>query len=223
MGYRMFSFQPAAFVGNRNRWKDDYHDLTGDRVWGEIERGAGARLVYKTFQIGDERCNRTAYGVYVGERYHPLLDDRDPRDLAARDAFVDTFGGMDFEHPPAVLSAKLARVFARRPASLGVAVRWMGRFTQRAGLVPLLRDGARPVTFVMHSFMDAHLVRPAWEGLQRGELADEPEIRATQERLQACSYAMAHPESGELVPACVQHSVLDPVENLKLQELLPLA
>jgi hypothetical protein len=33
---------------------------------------------------------------------------------------------------------------------------------------------------------------------------------------------MAHHESGELVPACVQHSVLDPRENLRLQELLPL-
>jgi hypothetical protein len=219
----MFSFQPAAFVGNRNRWKDDYHELTGEAVWREIERGAGGRLVHRTFQIGDERCNRTAYGVYVGERYHPLLDDRDPRDLAVRDAFVDTFGGMDFEHPPALLAAKLARVFARRPGSLGVALRWFGRFTRRAGLVPLARHGARPVTFVMHSFMDAHLVRPAWDGLRRGERSDEPEIRATQERLQACSYAMAHPESGELVPACVQHSVLDPVENLKLQELLPLA
>ena len=36
-------------------------------------------------------------------------------------------------------------------------------------------------------------------------------IRATQERLQACSYAMAHPEDGTLVPACAQHAVLDPL------------
>ncbi|MBA2515601.1 MAG: radical SAM domain-containing protein, partial [Solirubrobacterales bacterium] len=78
------------------------------------------------------------------------------------------------------------------------------------------------VTFVMHSFMDARQVRPAWEGLQRGELSDDPAIRATQERLQACSYAMAHPESDTLVPACAQHSVLDPAENLRLQGLLPL-
>jgi hypothetical protein len=223
MGFRMFSFQPAAFVGNRNRWKEDYHELTGDAVWHEIERGAGCRLVYRTFQIGDERCNRTAYGVYVGERYRPLLDDRDPRDLAARDAFVDTFGGMDFEHPPALLAAKLARVLARRPRALTAGARWCGRFARRAGVVPLLRHGARPITFVMHSFMDAHLVRPAWDGLQRGELSEQAEIRATQERLQACSYAMAHPESGELVPACVQHSVLDPGENRELQKLLPLA
>jgi hypothetical protein len=33
---------------------------------------------------------------------------------------------------------------------------------------------------------------------------------------------MAHPESGTLVPACVQHSVLDPGENQELRRLLPL-
>jgi hypothetical protein len=32
---------------------------------------------------------------------------------------------------------------------------------------------------------------------------------------------MAHPDSGTLVPACAQHSVLDPLENLRLRELLP--
>jgi hypothetical protein len=74
----------------------------------------------------------------------------------------------------------------------------------------------------MHSFMDARDVRPAWELLQRGETSDDPRIRATQERLQACSYAMAHPESDTLVPACAQHGVLDPQENLELMKLLPL-
>jgi len=33
---------------------------------------------------------------------------------------------------------------------------------------------------------------------------------------------MAHPDSGELVPACAQHSVLDPDENLRLRDELPL-
>jgi len=46
-------------------------------------------------------------------------------------------------------------------------------------------------------------------------------VRATQERLQACSYAMAHPASGRLVPACAQHSLLDPGENAELRVLLP--
>ncbi len=47
-------------------------------------------------------------------------------------------------------------------------------------------------------------------------------MRAAQERLHACSYAMAHPEQGRTVPACVQHSILDPAENLDLLELLPM-
>jgi hypothetical protein len=68
--------------------------------------------------------------------------------------------------------------------------------------------------------MDARDVKPAWELLQRGESSDDPRIRATQERLQACSYAMAHPDDGTLAPACAQHAVLDPAENLRLQVLL---
>jgi hypothetical protein len=79
-----------------------------------------------------------------------------------------------------------------------------------------------PITFVMHAFMDARDVRPAWELLEQGVMSDDPRIRATQERLQSCSYAMAHPDDGRLVPACAQHSVLDPDENLRLVELLPL-
>ena len=221
MGFRMFSFQPAAFIGNTNRWKDDYEEVTSERVWAEIERGAGGHLSWNAFQIGDERCNRTAYGAYVGDRHVPLLDDRDPLDLAVRDAFFQAFGGMDFEAPH--LAPRLARVFAGFPRGLPILVGWARRFARRAGPVALMRHGARPITFVMHSFMDAKDVRPAWELLQRGEISDDPRVRATQERLQACSYAMSHPESDTLVPACAQHSVLDPQENVELMKLLPMA
>jgi len=58
--------------------------------------------------------------------------------------------------------------------------------------------------------------------MQRGETATDPRLRETQERLAACHYAMAHPETGTLVPACVQHSVLDPSENAQLRKLLPI-
>jgi hypothetical protein len=34
---------------------------------------------------------------------------------------------------------------------------------------------------------------------------------------------MAHPDRDALVPACVQHAVLDPAENARLARLLPLA
>jgi hypothetical protein len=223
MGFRMCSFQPAAAVGNTSRWKDDYDQVTSDRVWEQIERGVGGRVPYKILQIGDERCNRTGYGAYVGPEWIPLLDDRVPADHAARDAFVNTFGGMDFVAPRAILATRLVRALGANPRAALTGARWAGRFVRRAGGPRAVRAAPpRALTYVMHSFMDARQVRPAWEGLQRGELSDDPEIRATQERLQACSYAMAHPESDTLVPACAQHSVLDPLENLRLQELLPL-
>ena len=222
MGFRMFSFQPAAFMGNVNRWKDDYRAVSGDDVWREIERGAGTRIPFRMLQVGDERCNRTGYGVLVGERWVPLLDDRTPGDDRARDAFFATFGGMDWVAPRAVIAGRVIRALAAHPSTTWIGPRWAARMVRRAGALPLARHGARALTFVMHSFMDARDVAPAWELLQRGEVASEPRIRAVQERLQACSYAMAHPGADMLVPACVQHSVLDPLENLRLGELLPL-
>ncbi|MEO8696787.1 MAG: radical SAM domain-containing protein, partial [Acidimicrobiales bacterium] len=98
--------------------------------------------------------------------------------------------------------------------------RWVKRMLTRVGGVGPLRHGARPVTFVMHNFMDARDVAPAWSLLRQGIMSDDPRIRATQERLQACSYHMAHPDTDELVPACAQHAVYDPAENRELITLL---
>jgi hypothetical protein len=224
MGYGMFSFQPAAFVGDDRRWHEDFRAATPDAVWAEIERGAGRSLDYDVLQNGDTRCNRTAYGFYVGDHWHPLLDAADQRDLATRDAFFRYFGATSFTGTaPLLLAAQLTRVVLRHPTTVVTAVRWLTRALRRAGVRNLLRcHRIRPVTFVMHQFMDASDVAPAWELMQRGQSSDDPRLREVQERLAACHYAMAHPEDGTLVPACVQHSVLDPVENVGLRRLLPL-
>jgi hypothetical protein len=223
MGFRMFSFQPAAYVGNQNRWKEELRAFSGDDVWAQIERGAGGQLHYDALHIGDVRCNRTAYGGYVGDRYVPLLDQDSAADAAWLESFIRAFGGMDFVAPPALTAARILRGLAREPAAAPRLAGWAARFTARAGgPLALKRDGFRALTYVMHSFMDARHVKPAWELLERGEVAEDPKIRETQERLQACSYAMAHPDDDRLVPACMQHSVLDPQENLALQQLLPL-
>ncbi|MFH0241454.1 radical SAM domain-containing protein [Streptomyces sp. HK10] len=224
MGFGMFSFQPAAFVGDERRWKEDYREATPDAVWAEIERGAGARLDHDVFHNGDVRCNRTAYGFYAGERWFPFLDGDDPRDLAVRDAFFRHFGKVNFTGtPPALLAARVLRVVVRHPAAVTTALGWLVRTVRRVGVGGLLRNRlrVRPVTFVMHQFMDAEDVAPAWELMRRGETSEDPRLRETQERLSACHYAMAHPEDGTLVPACVQHSVLDPGENAALRTLLP--
>ncbi|MCA1696643.1 MAG: hypothetical protein LC749_19050 [Actinobacteria bacterium] len=167
----------------------------------------------------------------VAQRLSP--HDRVQRDLAAREAFFRYFGGVNFagvEMPE--LIGKLVRSIVCHPVILVIALQWIGRLLRRVGgLRALLQHGVRPVSFVVHQFMDAADVAPAWELMQRGEKATDPRIAATQERLAPCHYAMAHPRpagagqeplSGELVPACVQHSVLDPVENVELRRLLPI-
>ncbi|MGH9171829.1 MAG: radical SAM protein [Acidimicrobiales bacterium] len=226
LGFNMFSFQPAAFIGDQRRWTEDYRCLDADNIWRKIEEGAGARLPYEVFQTGDVRCNRAAFGVYLADRWYPLLDDGDPRDLAARDAFFTHLGGVHWNATPVLLGVRLARVLLTYPRLFGTAFGWLRRLVRRAGgtrlvAMALVRKELVPMTFVMHRFMHAEDVAPAWEMLQQGELSDDPRLREVQERLQACFYAMAHPETGELVPACVQHSVLDPAENRQLAVLLP--
>lgn len=223
IGFGMFSFQPAAFVGDDRRWHEEFRDIDGDAVWAEIERGVGARLDYRIFEHGDVRCNRVAYGFYVGERWFPAVDGDDPRDLAVRDAFFRHLGPVNFTGTaPPVLAVQLLRIVLRNPGVLRIAAGWGLRAVRRVGIGRLLRyRRVRPVTFVMHRFMDAGDVKQAWELMQRGETATDARIRETQERLSACHYAMAHPEDGTLVPACVQHSVLDPGENAELRRLLP--
>jgi len=230
MGFGMLSLQPAAYVGDDRRWREDYRttDVSPDAVWAQIERGAGTALDCRVFENGDVRCNRTAYGFYLGARWYPVLDGADPRDLATRDDVFRYLSGIGFRATPApLLAAKLARLLARHPRVLAVTASWAVRTVRRVGARALLRavlsrSGPRPVTFVMHQFMDAADVAPAWELMQQGISSDDPRLRETQERLAACHYAMGHPENGNLVPACVQHSVLDPAENVQLRTLLPL-
>jgi hypothetical protein len=221
MGFRMFSFQPAALQGNSARWKEDYRGLGSDDVWAKIEEGAGTRLPYRLIQTGDLRCNRTAYGAYVGNRWVPLFDDRDPRDHGLRDAFFGAMGAMNTEVGPVLAATRMARGIMREPRVVPIALAWATRFARRAGVRRLARHGARSMTFVMHSFMDAADVIPAWRLLERGLMSEEPQVRETQERLLACAYHMAHPETGRLIPACAQHAVYDPAENMRLARLLP--
>lgn len=227
VGFDMCSFQPAAYVGNERRWADGYRELTDERVWGEIERGVGRRLPFRAMQAGDERCNRSTWGVWVGSRYVPVLDDLDRRDLAARDAYFRAVPAPQRAKPWPLKATRIARALMADPAAALVLARWGLRFVKRALTDPMTgphvhgRRRIQPTTYVMHRFMDAGDVRRAWELMERGIEADDTDTRATQERLQACVYGMAHPESDRVVPACVQHSVLDPAENRQLIQLLP--
>ncbi len=225
----MLSFQPAAHVGDERRWTGgDYRTVGIDDVWERLEAGLGQRVAWQALQFGDPRCNRSAFGVRVDGRWVPMFDPDSEPDLAARDRALAHFGGMNFGGtPPLVLAVKVLRVVARHPVDGVVALAWARRLVERSGGVRRAwsawrRRAVVPMTYVVHNFMDAADVAPAWKLMQDGQVATEPAVRATQERLSACTYAMAHPETGELVPACVQHSVLDPGENEQLRRLLPL-
>ncbi len=228
MGYSMMSFQPAARVGDPRRWGAEDQSVGIDQVWDRIEGGMGQPLAWQALQFGDPRCNRSAFGVVVGDTWVPLLDPAVAADLAFRDAVFARVPGVSLSGGrPWVTGVKLLRLTLAEPRLAVMALRWGRRFVRRAGgSSALVSAGARGrvagMTFVVHAFMDASSVIPAWRAMQAGEPATDADTRATQERLQACVYSMAHPDTGELVPACVQHSVHDPQENRTLLTLLPM-
>ncbi|MDJ0349934.1 hypothetical protein [Cryobacterium sp. PH29-G1] len=228
MPYDMMSFQPAAFIGDDRRWKEDFDAVTVDAVWERIEEGAGQKLPWQAAQFGDPRCNRTTVGLRAGGVFAPLLDPDEPKDIAARDRFLNHFGGMVFGDVPAhILTVKIIRALGAHPGDipplLGLVHRVLGRAGGVRGVLRAARAGRLGFkTFVVHSFMDASDVAPAWELMQRGVVGTDAKTIETQERLGSCMYAMSHPGDDRLVPACVQHSVLDPIENIGLRALLPI-
>lgn len=227
MGYSMMSFQPAARVGDPRRWDDDDPGVSIEQVWRRIEDGLGQSISWGALSFGHPQCNRTAFGLRVGERWIPLLDPESAGDLALRDRYLTDYGSLQRDpERPALVVLQAARALLGRPRDVRTALAWSSRLVERCGGLPLLmghlvRREVKVLTFVVHAFMDASVVKPAWEQLQSGRQADDPFIREAQERLMACVYSMAHPETGEIVPACVQHSVLDPDANRHLAVLLP--
>ena len=228
MPYDMLSFQPAAYIGDDRRWSGGFDGVSIDAVWSRIEAGAGHAIPWQGTQFGDTRCNRTAITVNTGTAGAALLDPEDPRDLEARDRVLSHFGGMIFGGTATwIVVAKVLRVLLAHPGDLPLLVAFAARLVRRAGGLRAVASAAfkRRLsfrTFVVHNFMDAADVAPAWALMERGVASDDPKIKETQERLGACMYTMSHPETGKLVPACVQHSVLDPGENVGLRKMLPI-
>jgi hypothetical protein len=145
-----------------------------------------------------------------------------------RDVVMTEFGSVVLR--PYQITLKILRFAVTKFWLVPIFVAWSFRFARRAGgLHRILRWRVRVLTFVMHRFMDATETKKAWDLMESGVTADDPraaaagpQILETIERLSACSYAMAHPDEGRVVPACVQHSVYDPQENVELKKKMPL-
>ncbi|MBG6226630.1 hypothetical protein IWX63_003229 [Arthrobacter sp. CAN_A2] len=228
MPYDMLSFQPAAYIGDDRRWKEDFTSVGIDEVWQKIEEGAGQKIPWQGTQFGDPRCNRYTTGVLAHGRFAVLIDPEDPADLTARDTLLTHHGGMSFGgQNRGTLAVKVLRALILHPGDARILAGMGRRLIRRAGGIRALwrawrTQSVRIKTFVVHNFMDAEVVAPAWELMLQGQTSDEPAVREAQERLGACMYTMSHPETGQLVPACTQHSVLDPGANAELRRMLPL-
>jgi hypothetical protein len=151
----------------------------------------------------------------------PVIDDDDRGDLAARDRFFEAFPGPLGYGPLPQRMLRAGRAVAAHPTVVPALAGWARRFVQRAGGVNAAWRDVRPTTFVMHRFMDGADVAAAWSAMQSANAVSEPRLVETTERLQACAYSMPHPETGTMVPACVQHAVHDPLENAQLVTVLP--
>jgi hypothetical protein len=162
-----------------------------------------------------------------------------------RDMYLDKLGPIQLSDPSVPMFIpviRAIRIILSDPfVCLPLLVSFLWRTMRRIGAISLLTQRVHPMTFVMHNFMDAESVKLASALNATNEWSADPKIKGerllvgfgipltascytqeTQERLKACSYTFGHPETGELVPACVQHSVLDPGMNAKLRTLLPL-
>jgi hypothetical protein len=163
-----------------------------------------------------------------------------------RDMYLEKLGPIQLSDPsvPVFIPViRAIRIILSDPfVCLPLLVSFVWRTVRRMGAINWLMQRVYPMTFVMHNFMDAESVKLASALNARTEWSADPKIKGervfvgvgipltatwrpleTQERLKACSYTFGHPDTGELVPACVQHSVLDPDMNVKLRTLLPLS
>ncbi len=184
-GWRMFSFQPAAYIGNEHRWRDGYRELTSDRVWNEVETGAGTPLPYGALQFGDTRCNRVTWGAYLGDRYTPLARRHRPTGPRCGQPLAGRVSRQLRPERSWRVGVRFARSVAAHPMVVPTSAGWAGRYIARGGGWRQRWWAAKPVTFVMHQFIDAADTAAAWEHLNNGERAVEPRILEAQERLEA--------------------------------------
>jgi len=113
MGYSMMSFQPAARVGDPRRWHDNDPGVSIDQVWRRIEDGVGHSINWDALAFGHPQCNRTAFGLRVGERWIPLLDAESASDLALRDRYLADYGPLQRDPDrPALSSCRLRELFS---------------------------------------------------------------------------------------------------------------
>ena len=143
-GWKLFSFQPAAYVGNESRWREGYRELTSDIVWSEVERGVGSRLPFEAIHVGDTRCTRSTWGAWVGDTYVPVVDDQDPADREFAATAIEAFPGNLITSDKFTAGTRIARSVAATPRVVPEGARWARRFVDRSGGISSAWRDVRP-------------------------------------------------------------------------------
>ena len=206
--------QPAALAGGLPRAR------TSTTCGRRSSAGAAARLPWAHLQMGDPRCNRSAYGVRRRRALVRRCSTTATRaTCACATASSTRSAAWTSSARRGALALALARVLARRPSAAGApAPGWALRFVRRVGpAAPADRPPAR--VDVRRARVHGRRRRAPRLGGD-ASAASRGRPRRSAPRRSACRPAPTRwpiPSEDRLVPACVQHSVLDPQENLALR------
>ena len=225
MGFRMFSFQPAAFIGNRAAGRTTTA-RSRPTTCGRRSSAAPAR------GCTSARC-RSATSAATAPPTAPTsatatcrCSTRTTRATGAGSQdFIAAFGGMDFEAPPALLAARLARGFARHPRALPRRRRLGAALRARAPAAPRTVARAPPAgADVRDARVHGRARRAAGVGGAAARRALRRPAHPRDPGAPAGVLLRDGPPGGRArsCPPAPSTRVLDPEENLALQRLLPL-
>ena len=193
--------------------------VSPDAVWREIERGAEARLHWRAVQVGDQRCNRTDPARSSVTAMSPCSTRTTPATPGCcASSWRPSAAWTSRPRARCSRSARLAPSRAAqaccRPPSGGHRGPGTGRRTPWAPRRPAASRHVR------HALLHGCASRaPGLGSAAKSATAATDPDRSARHRSD-CRRARTRwriQRTGTLVPACVQHAVLDPAENARSQ------
>lgn len=228
MDFNFVSFMTAAYLGNKNSWKDKFEELKkddGQYVKSKTEEGYGRKLPWSMMMPPDPACGSGVLGIAVANKFHPFFEENSVVDKWARDSilriFSAGFAGFAGTEGNIILGviSMFRMIFSKHAFNFFSLLPWVIFFGLRCGLINLMTKKARPFNTVIHNFQNEEHIIKAYECMRNLETSADPVIKKTQERLKVCFYKAPHPDTNEFVPNCVQHAIFDRKINERLIEI----
>ncbi len=206
VAFRMLSVQPEANVG---RTRYSINPVTPERAWSSLSRALDLDLVRDSVLFGHPECSsvaavllRPAGANGKAGALDLMPDSKEARHLVSE--ILRVFGGVGSRgSSDLVANAQRAGLLLRRPLFLVAVASYLWSLRKKrtgASLVrtalDLVRGRSRPISLVMHNFMNA------------AELA-APRSQVVDDRLAACSFKGAVKQNGkwQAVPMCSMNGV----------------